>query len=197
MLVLRVRDELPSLRVHHPVEVLQRYLADDVRQCIGQLNDIEVSRASLNFQLHRRENSALLSAVGHCSRSDLAHRAKAQRLDDTALKIESRRTSVHQGLRLNLSGLAFRPLARDVAQVIVIRGFEGDRDFAHEEKIILMRYARQGAESLRSWNQNLENPEGKNGDRLICCESPKNYLINVSSTLSIGHSCTRLLASGI
>jgi hypothetical protein len=69
--VLWVRDELASLRVHQPVEMFQRYLADDVRQCVGQLNDIEVSRASLDLQLHRREDGALLSAVGHCSRKHL------------------------------------------------------------------------------------------------------------------------------
>jgi hypothetical protein len=53
VLVLRIGDQLLISTIHHPIQVLQRNLADDVWQRIGNLHHIESSGAPLNLQSNR------------------------------------------------------------------------------------------------------------------------------------------------
>lgn len=53
VLVFRVRNQPAVHRIYHPIQMLQRNLADDVRQRIGKLNDVEQALPSLNLQFYR------------------------------------------------------------------------------------------------------------------------------------------------
>src|SRR6185369_2472804 len=65
VLVLRIWNQLLTSTIHHPVQIFEGNLADDVWQRIGNFHHVKSSSTALNFQSDRRKHSSRFRTIRH------------------------------------------------------------------------------------------------------------------------------------
>ena len=133
--VFGIGDEAAAFGIDHPVHCFQRNLADDVRQIVRELDDVEPAGAPLNFQFHDRKDAAGFPAIGHGMRCSPANLPQAELSDDRGFQIQPRGAGIHQRLGFNTAGRFTTFAGRQQRDVAPVLKFDVSDDFAHAKTL--------------------------------------------------------------